>query len=68
SSDEPAIGSVVALVEASSRVERELIGAWLADGGLAAELGTDAPVTHPPPPPPPLKLGAWRTASLRAAR
>lgn len=46
SSEGPAIGSVVALVEASSRVERELIGAWLADGGLAAELGTDAPVTQ----------------------
>src|SRR5690606_18070328 len=46
SAEQPAIGSVVALVDASSRVERELIGAWLADGGIAAELGTDAPVTQ----------------------
>ncbi|MBF6355976.1 glycerol-3-phosphate 1-O-acyltransferase [Nocardia higoensis] len=42
----PAPRSVVALVDASSGVERELIGTWLAEGGIAAELGTDAPVTQ----------------------
>jgi glycerol-3-phosphate O-acyltransferase len=36
----------VALVDASSRVERELIGGWLAEGGIAAEFGIDAPVTQ----------------------
>lgn len=39
-------GSVVALVESASTVERELIGRWLAEGGLRAELGFDAPVTQ----------------------
>lgn len=38
--------AVVALVDATSRVERELIGGWLAEGGVAAELGVDAPVTQ----------------------
>ncbi len=38
--------SVVALVDAGSPVERELIGGWLAEGGIAAELGVDAPVTQ----------------------
>ncbi|NKY84129.1 glycerol-3-phosphate 1-O-acyltransferase [Nocardia veterana] len=38
--------SVVALVDAVSPVERELIGGWLAEGGVAAELGIDAPVTQ----------------------
>lgn len=38
--------SVVALVDAGSPVERELIGGWLAEGGVAAELGIDAPVTQ----------------------
>lgn len=38
--------SVVALVDASSPVERELIGGWLAEGGIAAEFGIDAPVTQ----------------------
>ncbi|MCM6773002.1 glycerol-3-phosphate 1-O-acyltransferase [Nocardia sp. CDC159] len=38
--------SVVALVDASSSVERELIGGWLAEGGITAEFGIDAPVTQ----------------------
>ncbi|WP_227998336.1 glycerol-3-phosphate 1-O-acyltransferase [Nocardia australiensis] len=38
--------SVVALVDAGSRVERGLIGAWLTDGGLVGELGIDVPVTQ----------------------
>ncbi|MBF6272189.1 MULTISPECIES: glycerol-3-phosphate 1-O-acyltransferase [Nocardia] len=38
--------SAVALVDAVSPVERELIGGWLAEGGIAAELGIDAPVTQ----------------------
>lgn len=38
--------SVVALVDAGSRVERELVGQWLADGGIERELGTAAPVTQ----------------------
>jgi glycerol-3-phosphate O-acyltransferase len=38
--------SVVALVDASSPVERELIGGWLAEGGIIAEFGIDAPVTQ----------------------
>ncbi|RMI29643.1 glycerol-3-phosphate 1-O-acyltransferase [Nocardia stercoris] len=38
--------SVVALVDAASRVERELIGTWIAEGGIAAEFGIDAPVTQ----------------------
>ncbi len=38
--------SVVALVDASSPTERELIGGWLAEGGIAAEFGIDAPVTQ----------------------
>ncbi|WP_040794380.1 glycerol-3-phosphate 1-O-acyltransferase [Nocardia higoensis] len=42
----PAPRSVVALVDASSGVERELIGTWLARGGIASEFGTDAPVTQ----------------------
>jgi hypothetical protein len=39
-------GSVVALVDAGSGVERELVGAWLNDGGIAKEFGVDAPVTQ----------------------
>ncbi|MFG1796799.1 glycerol-3-phosphate 1-O-acyltransferase [Nocardia sp. NPDC049149] len=39
-------GSVVALVDAASAVEREVIGSWLADGGIAAEFGTAAPITQ----------------------
>ncbi|MFF3574772.1 glycerol-3-phosphate 1-O-acyltransferase [Nocardia jiangxiensis] len=38
--------SVVALVDAGSPVERELIGGWLAEGGIDAEFGVDAPVTQ----------------------
>lgn len=38
--------SVVALVDAASGVERELVGAWLNDGGIAQEFGTDAPITQ----------------------
>ncbi|MBF6332581.1 glycerol-3-phosphate 1-O-acyltransferase [Nocardia transvalensis] len=38
--------SVVALVDASSPVERELVGGWLAEGGIAAEYGVDVPVTQ----------------------
>ncbi|MFG3519103.1 glycerol-3-phosphate 1-O-acyltransferase [Nocardia nova] len=38
--------SAVALVDAVSPVERELIGGWLAEGGIAAELRIDAPVTQ----------------------
>ncbi|MFE4457622.1 glycerol-3-phosphate 1-O-acyltransferase [Nocardia tengchongensis] len=38
--------SVVALVDATSRVERELIGHWLAEGGITQEFGTSAPVTQ----------------------
>lgn len=38
--------SVVALVDASSGVERELIGTWVAEGGVARECGTGAPVTQ----------------------
>lgn len=38
--------SVVALVDAASRVERELIGNWLAEGGIAQEFGLTAPVTQ----------------------
>jgi len=37
---------VVALVDAGSPVERELIGGWLAEGGIDAEFGVDAPVTQ----------------------
>ncbi|MEV6772901.1 glycerol-3-phosphate 1-O-acyltransferase [Nocardia sp. NPDC051030] len=39
-------GSVVALVDAAGNVERELIGNWLAEGGIAQEFGTGAPVTQ----------------------
>ncbi|MGQ4616768.1 glycerol-3-phosphate 1-O-acyltransferase [Nocardia sp. R7R-8] len=38
--------SVVALIDAASGVERELVGKWLSDGGISAEFGTDAPVTQ----------------------
>ncbi|WP_083864522.1 glycerol-3-phosphate 1-O-acyltransferase [Nocardia brevicatena] len=38
--------SVVALVDAASSVERELIGRWLTNGGLAADLGVTVPVTQ----------------------
>ncbi|WP_280271439.1 glycerol-3-phosphate 1-O-acyltransferase [Nocardia wallacei] len=38
--------SVVALVDATSPTERELIGGWLAEGGIAAEFGVEAPVTQ----------------------
>ncbi|GGK58795.1 glycerol-3-phosphate acyltransferase [Nocardia camponoti] len=37
---------MVALVEAASGVERKLIGDWIAEGGLSAEVGSDAPVTQ----------------------
>ncbi|UGT39896.1 glycerol-3-phosphate 1-O-acyltransferase [Nocardia yamanashiensis] len=39
-------GSVVALVDAAGQVERELVGNWLAEGGIAQEFGTSAPVTQ----------------------
>ncbi|WP_067531060.1 glycerol-3-phosphate 1-O-acyltransferase [Nocardia crassostreae] len=39
-------GSVVALIDATGRVERELVGNWLAEGGIAQEFGTAAPVTQ----------------------
>ncbi|MEV0295834.1 glycerol-3-phosphate 1-O-acyltransferase [Nocardia sp. NPDC050710] len=39
-------GSVVALIESSSPVERDLIGTWLGEGGFAAEIGADIPVTQ----------------------
>ncbi|UGT59768.1 glycerol-3-phosphate 1-O-acyltransferase [Nocardia asteroides] len=42
----PAPVSVVALVDSASAVERELIGEWIAAGGLAAEAGSAAPVTQ----------------------
>lgn len=42
----PAPRSVVALVDASSGIERELIGNWLAEGGIAGEYGTTAPITQ----------------------
>ncbi|GAB2654452.1 glycerol-3-phosphate 1-O-acyltransferase [Nocardia goodfellowii] len=38
--------SVVALIEASTPVERQIIGDWLNSGGIAQELGADAPVTQ----------------------
>ncbi|MBF6171677.1 glycerol-3-phosphate 1-O-acyltransferase [Nocardia blacklockiae] len=38
--------SVVALVDATSPTERELIGGWLAEGGVEAEFGIEAPVTQ----------------------
>ncbi|MGW4243695.1 glycerol-3-phosphate 1-O-acyltransferase [Nocardia sp. NPDC004722] len=38
--------SVVALVDAASPVERELVGHWLAEGGITQEFGTTAPVTQ----------------------
>ncbi|WP_280336386.1 glycerol-3-phosphate 1-O-acyltransferase [Nocardia wallacei] len=38
--------SVVALVDATSPTERELIGGWLAEGGIAAEFDVEAPVTQ----------------------
>ncbi|RJO78776.1 glycerol-3-phosphate 1-O-acyltransferase [Nocardia panacis] len=38
--------SVVALIDAATKVERELVGAWLAQGGIAAEFGADAPITQ----------------------
>ncbi|MFD0361599.1 glycerol-3-phosphate 1-O-acyltransferase [Nocardia sp. GCM10030253] len=38
--------SVVALVDAGSGVERELVGTWLTDGGIAKEFGVHAPVTQ----------------------
>ncbi|WP_081512489.1 glycerol-3-phosphate 1-O-acyltransferase [Nocardia donostiensis] len=38
--------SVVVLVDSTSKVERELIGAWIGEGGLTAELGLDAPITQ----------------------
>lgn len=38
--------SVVALVDAATSVERELVGTWLAEGGIAKEFGTDAPITQ----------------------
>lgn len=44
-STQPQPQSVVALVDATSTVERELVGDWLAAGGIAGELGVHAPVT-----------------------
>ncbi|WP_280402035.1 glycerol-3-phosphate 1-O-acyltransferase [Nocardia carnea] len=38
--------SVVALVDSASGTERELVGRWIAEGGLAADLGVHAPVTQ----------------------
>ncbi|MBF6211763.1 glycerol-3-phosphate 1-O-acyltransferase [Nocardia puris] len=38
--------SVVALVDAASGVERDLIGSWLGAGGIARETGVGAPVTQ----------------------
>ncbi|MEV0250398.1 glycerol-3-phosphate 1-O-acyltransferase [Nocardia sp. NPDC050712] len=38
--------SVVALIEASSPVERQLVGDWLTAGGIAREFGANAPVTQ----------------------
>ncbi|MFC9892666.1 glycerol-3-phosphate 1-O-acyltransferase [Nocardia sp. NPDC127579] len=38
--------SVVALIEASSPVERRLVGDWLSAGGIATELGANLPVTQ----------------------
>ncbi|MGV9839279.1 glycerol-3-phosphate 1-O-acyltransferase [Nocardia niigatensis] len=38
--------SVVALVDATSPVERALVGHWLAEGGITQEFGTSAPVTQ----------------------
>ncbi|MGV9675097.1 glycerol-3-phosphate 1-O-acyltransferase [Nocardia sp. NPDC003482] len=38
--------AAVALVDAASAVERELIGGWLAEGGIAAEYGLDIPVVQ----------------------
>ncbi|MGI5221611.1 glycerol-3-phosphate 1-O-acyltransferase [Nocardia sp. CA-290969] len=38
--------SVVALVDSASRTERALVGRWIAEGGLAADLGVHAPVTQ----------------------
>ncbi|KAA8886894.1 glycerol-3-phosphate 1-O-acyltransferase [Nocardia colli] len=54
-------GSVVALVDAASGVERELIGAWLTEGGIAKEFGTDAPITQ-------LDLDAGAVASRLVGR
>ncbi|MFE3542564.1 glycerol-3-phosphate 1-O-acyltransferase [Nocardia sp. NPDC059177] len=42
----PAADSVVALVDAASGVEREVIGAWIAEGGLSREIDSAAPVTQ----------------------
>ncbi|MBO0855056.1 MAG: 1-acyl-sn-glycerol-3-phosphate acyltransferase, partial [Nocardia sp.] len=39
-------GSVVVLVDAATRTERELIGGWLADGGATTELGATVTVTQ----------------------
>ncbi|WP_280354980.1 glycerol-3-phosphate 1-O-acyltransferase [Nocardia otitidiscaviarum] len=38
--------SVVALVDSTTHVERELVGSWLAEGGINQEFGTEAPVTQ----------------------
>ncbi|WP_028476176.1 glycerol-3-phosphate 1-O-acyltransferase [Nocardia sp. CNY236] len=43
---EPEPHSVVALIDAATRVERELVGSWLAGGGIGHEVGVDAPVTQ----------------------
>ncbi len=37
---------MVALVDAASGVEREVIGSWIAEGGLSTEIGATAPVTQ----------------------
>ncbi|MEV0687479.1 glycerol-3-phosphate 1-O-acyltransferase [Nocardia sp. NPDC050378] len=42
----PQADSVVALVDAASGVEREVIGTWIAEGGLAREIDSHAPVTQ----------------------
>ncbi|MEU8897907.1 glycerol-3-phosphate 1-O-acyltransferase [Nocardia sp. NPDC048505] len=38
--------SVVALIEASSPVERRIVGEWLTAGGLTQDFGTNVPVTQ----------------------
>ena len=42
----PQADSVVALVDAASAVEREVIGDWIAQGGLDREIDSTAPVTQ----------------------
>ncbi|WP_194825764.1 glycerol-3-phosphate 1-O-acyltransferase [Nocardia sp. XZ_19_231] len=42
----PQADSVVALVDAASAVEREVIGDWIAQGGLGREIDSTVPVTQ----------------------